>query len=335
MPSCHRGMQIMFARSKGSNTEVVVKIRFKKESFRTQQEETDWRETTEFMLNLPACPHIASLYDVIEDDNNYYVIMEKVCGKDLFESMTGQELLPVSEVKLILRQILTAIAALHRKGRIHKDLKLENVMFDKTRTRTRTETGSDEEEDWLEGTCSVKLIDFDTVETPKQAVDVLGTDQYIAPEAYDGKYSPASDIFAIGVVAFQLLTGKLPFSADMFDDKPGENWVGSPKMKSIRTKLSKYRIKWTYECFKAEPRCCDLLRSMLAVNVENRPTAEEALAHPWLALEPSTPKLRTKSISDREFGRVKSMSAKQTAKENAKARDEPDMVKRSVSDGHF
>merc|ERR1719189_1472823 len=82
-------------------------------------------------MNLLASPHIAAIFDVIEDRDNYFVVMEKVSGKNLFESLTGQELLPVPQVKIILRQILTAIAALHAKGRIHKDLKLENVMFDK------------------------------------------------------------------------------------------------------------------------------------------------------------------------------------------------------------
>ncbi|CAE7042327.1 pknL [Symbiodinium natans] len=70
----------------------------------------------------------------------------------------------------------------------------------------------------------VKLIDFDTVETvqpqtPKKAKDVLGTDQYIAQEAYDGNYSAASDIFAVGVIGYRLLTSKFPYKADIFDDE--------------------------------------------------------------------------------------------------------------------
>merc|ERR1719215_2216840 len=95
---------------------------------------------------------------------------------------------------------------------------------------------------------SVKLIDFDTVEdwSPKspKATRVLGTDQYIAPEAYEGRYSPASDIFAIGVIAYRLLAGTFPFRNSLFDDKPGENWVGSPKMREIRGKLQAVRLDW-------------------------------------------------------------------------------------------
>merc|ERR1719247_2602027 len=87
----------------------------------------------------------------------------------------------------------------------------------------------------------VKVIDFDTLDqwTPAAGVakDVVGTDQYIAQEAYAGKYSPLSDVFAVGVIAYRLLCGRFPFHAELFDDEPGENWVGSPKMDEIRSKL--------------------------------------------------------------------------------------------------
>merc|ERR1719327_1440077 len=88
-----------------------------------------------------------------------------------------------------------------------------------------------------ENPCSpamAKLIDFDTVQdwepmSPK-AKDVLGTDGYIAPEAYGGEYSPASDVYAVGVIMYKLLTGRFPSRPDIFDDEPGENWVGSEAM---------------------------------------------------------------------------------------------------------
>merc|ERR1719436_2017414 len=88
---------------------------------------------------------------------------------------------------------------------------------------------------------SAKIIDFDTVQdwepsSPK-AKDVLGTDGYIAPEAYAGDYSPASDIYCVGVIMYKLLTRKFPSNPEIFDDKPGENWVGSPAMKRIRERL--------------------------------------------------------------------------------------------------
>merc|ERR1712080_649673 len=87
---------------------------------------------------------------------------------------------------------------------------------------------------------SVKVIDFDTFdESPCSRISrvVVGTNQYIAQEAYAGKYSPRSDVFAAGVIAYVLLSDRWPFNHEIFDDKPGENWTGSPKMLEIREKL--------------------------------------------------------------------------------------------------
>jgi len=104
------------------------------------------------------------------------------------------------------------------------------------------------------GRSIVKLIDFDTIEewSPTKASEVLGTDQYIAPEAYEGSYSPASDMFAIGVLAYKLLSGAFSFSGAIFNNRPGENWVGSAKMRQIRDRLYEARIDWGHPIFKGQ-----------------------------------------------------------------------------------
>ncbi|CAJ1434173.1 unnamed protein product [Effrenium voratum] len=278
MPSSHSGMTIVFGKRVEDGLEVVIKVRAKANSFVDRAEEREWRHNTEFMLNLPETEGIAKLYEVLEDKKGYYVVMEKVAGQDLFETMTGKGLLPVAEVKEVIRQLLQALAELHARNCIHKDLKLENVMFDRT-------PPANAKADWSsfnsgdQSPVKVKLIDFDTVETvqpqtPKKAKDVLGTDQYIAQEAYDGNYSAASDIFAVGVIGFRLLTAKFPFRPDIFDDEAGDNWVGSPKMKEIRQKLQNYKIDWNHRIFSMEPQARDLLKAMLASNETARPTAK-------------------------------------------------------------
>eukprot|EP00931_Biecheleriopsis_adriatica_P101091 TRINITY_DN76301_c0_g1_i1.p1 TRINITY_DN76301_c0_g1~~TRINITY_DN76301_c0_g1_i1.p1 ORF type:complete len:474 (-),score=92.32 TRINITY_DN76301_c0_g1_i1:44-1465(-) len=296
MPSSHSGMAILYAKRVEDELDVVVKVRAKVNSFCDKAEEREWKASTEFMLNLPDTEGLAKLHEVLEDKKGYYVVMEKVPGKDLFETMTGKGLLPVSEVKEVLRQLLQALAELHGRNCIHKDLKLENIMFDRT-------PPPNSKVDWdmlmnsgKHSPVQVKLIDFDTVEqhqpaTPKKARDVLGTDQYIAVEAYDGNYSAASDIFAAGVIGFRLLTSRFPFKSDIFDDEAGDNWVGSPKMKEIRDKLCNFKIDWSHRVFTLEPQAKDLLRAMLSVNASHRPNAKDALQHPWLAAP-----LRRKSV---------------------------------------
>lgn len=296
MPSCHSGMQVLFGKQRSTGLDVVIKVRAKKNSFK-QDEEKEWRMSTEYMLNLPQCGNIARIYEVMEDVDAYYVIMEKCLGQDLFESIHNEAKLSVDETKEVLIQILTALADMHAEGLVHKDLKLENVMID----RTPSPSGTSLQQIWPDDEASpvlVKIVDFDTVEehtpqTPKRAKDVLGTDQYISQEAYAGMYSPASDIFAAGVIGYRLLVGRFPFDSKLFNDKPGENWVGSPKMKEIRDKLCKFQVNYDHKVFQREPAACALIKSMIAMKESDRPSAQDALEQPWLqrALSPkATPK---------------------------------------------
>eukprot|EP00434_Breviolum_minutum_P010343 symbB.v1.2.009126.t1/scaffold577.1/size258142/1 len=285
MPSCHAGMEIRHAsRATGDqdpptgNESFVVKLRYKNKSFQGKNEEGRWRTNTELILNMPQANGIARLIDVLEDTKAYYVIMERAGGCDLYECLSGapDRRLPPNEAREVLRELLAAVAELHSHGFIHKDLKLENVMLNRPgpkcpahiRRNLATSPGA-----------GVKLIDFDTVEewnsTNQKSRHVLGTDQYIAPEAYEGKYSPASDIFAVGVIAYKMLTGSFPYNGRLFDDKPGENWVGSPKMKEIKQKLCDARVNWTHPVFEKEPGASRLVSRMLAVEESERPDAPE------------------------------------------------------------
>jgi len=328
MPSCHSGMEVRHATRIATREEVVIKVRHKNRSFKSRTEEKEWRASTELMLNLRESDSIARLHEVLEDRRAYYVVMEKVQGLDLFETLSSDGPMNVDEVKEVAKQLLTAIRELHDNGCIHKDLKLENVMVDRSPSRASpmafgtTSKGltldkspsraspmsstfsrnsqSSVPKERLSPTVSVKLIDFDTVEefcpaTPKSAKDVLGTDQYIAQEAYDGSYSFASDIFAVGVILYKLLTGRFPFDNNIFDDEAGENWVGSPKMKEIRSKLVSYGIDWNHKIFRCDPEAMDLPKRMLQADSKARPSAKEALEHPWLRSPVPQPERRVSS----------------------------------------
>jgi len=247
------------------------------------------------LLNLPQSQNIARLCEVVEDSHAYYVVMEKVDGMDLFEVLHSEGRIPIGEAKAILRQLLQAVADLHARGCIHKDLKLENIMVDSPKC-AKSPKGCSFAFAALEPSSPtvVKLIDFDTVETfsPKTlAKSVVGTDQYISPEAYTGHYSPASDIFSTGVIAYRLITGKFPFKSAMFDDQPGENWVGSPKMKQIQKRLNRFDINFELAPWPDEPKARELTKWMLQNNKEDRPSAEQTLSHAFFESTGETPAL--------------------------------------------
>mmetsp|Transcript_132924 Transcript_132924/g.231002 ORF Transcript_132924/g.231002 Transcript_132924/m.231002 type:complete len:370 (-) Transcript_132924:64-1173(-) len=298
MESTNKGMSVLFATRMVDGMEVVIKVRERSKSFTRASEEKEWCATTEVQMNMPPTDTICQLIDVIATRHNYYVVMEKVEGKDLFEQMADEHM-QQSDVREVVYQILDALKVLHTQGRIHKDLKLENVMVDMNSTKEPCSPGGKGSRKSVPGSPktkgaspphspAAKLIDFDTVEawepdSPK-ARDVLGTDGYIAPEAYLGEYSPASDVYCVGVIMYKLLTHKFPSSSDIFDDGPGENFVGHPAMMRIHERLKAEKINFAQPPLNRSPEAADLVSKMLRFDPSARPSAEEALAHTWFKM---------------------------------------------------
>lgn len=211
-----------------------MKYRSKLKSFKDDQEVVDWVRTMKLIHNLttterqekrPNRPsYVATLPDICEDGEMYYIVMEYVRGRDLFDYFVQEKIYDkpyrLSIAKQLARQIIDGLAELHDNGLIHRDIKLENVVLDE---RNGPQTGPE-----LYTQC--KIVDFDTVEIYRPNVKsfhVLGTDQYIAPETYSGCSTPASDMWAVGVIFYTILTGTFPFHYALFDDQPGENYVGA------------------------------------------------------------------------------------------------------------
>lgn len=280
MESTNPGMEVRYATRKADGMKVVVKTRDRKSSFKDHYEEREWRATTEIQLKMPKSETLCGYLGVYCTDKMYYIVMEKVEGQDLFEQMSSARI-PIVDTRAIVRQTLEGLAALHKSGRIHKDIKLENVVADMDSPRKKGE----------DSPVMAKIIDFDTVQDwePKspRSKTILGTDGYIAPEAYDGNYSPASDVYCTGVIMYKLLTRRFPHKADLFDDKPGENKAGHPAMQRIKQRLLEAKIDFTRAPLDKCPMARDLVQGMLQMESEKRPSADEALDHQWFKVDAS------------------------------------------------
>jgi serine/threonine-protein kinase len=137
-------------------------------------------------------------------DGRPYVVMELLQGVSLSAYLRKRKRLSAEETVVILDEMLAALGAAHRGGVVHRDLKPGNVFLVEN----------------PEGTRSVKLLDFGIAKVKEfqpsrrltQEGSILGTPDYMAPEQVRGeKVGPAADLYAVGVIAFQLLTGRLPF----------------------------------------------------------------------------------------------------------------------------
>ncbi|MCI8544855.1 MAG: Stk1 family PASTA domain-containing Ser/Thr kinase [Bacilli bacterium] len=145
-------------------------------------------------------PNIVEMYDVGEDDGKYFIVMEYVDGKTLKNLIKKRGALTLSEVIDIMLQLTSAISCAHDSYIIHRDVKPQNVMI--------LEDGR------------VKIMDFGIAMALNsneltQTNSVMGSVHYLPPEQANGKGSTMkSDIYSLGILMFELLTGKLPFRGD-------------------------------------------------------------------------------------------------------------------------
>ena len=140
--------------------------------------------------------NIVSVYDAGMGDYEGYMVMEFVHGQSLLECLKEKQKLPVDQALRIAIQICHALSYAHTKNIIHRDIKPSNIMI--------SEDGQ------------IKLVDFGIshIQSPDDtSVNLVGTPSYLAPELIDGKKpTEQSDLFSVGVVLYEMLSGKLPFA---------------------------------------------------------------------------------------------------------------------------
>ncbi|WP_125605573.1 Stk1 family PASTA domain-containing Ser/Thr kinase [Lapidilactobacillus bayanensis] len=145
-------------------------------------------------------PNIVSVYDVGEDNGVQYIVMEYIDGSNLKSYIEQHYPFPLTKVVAIMTQILSAVQLAHSKGIIHRDLKPQNILMTKDGQAKIADFG-----------IAVALSDKSVTQTNS----LLGSVHYISPEQARGSLpTPQSDIYALGIILFELLTGKVPFAGD-------------------------------------------------------------------------------------------------------------------------
>jgi len=175
-------------------------------------------------------------------------------GGELFDRVLKLQKFSEGDAAEVTHQMLLAVNYIHSHGIVHRDIKLENFLYDKPNSN------------------HLKLIDFGfgkVWDPSTKMCAACGTLSYIAPEVLDGAYTNKCDMWGLGVVVFILLSGYMPFHgnerAQIKNIRAGKYFVKPEKWKNISEDGLRF------------------VKSLLRVNADSRPSAQEALESPWIA----------------------------------------------------
>ena len=210
------------------------------------------------ILKIAKHPNIIQLYDVFENEETIYIIMEYCEGGDLFSYIEKRGFrLPEKRAAEIIHKLCTSVYFLHQYGIVHRDLKPENILM------------TDDTD-----TADIRLVDFGLgkiIGPGEYCTDPFGTFSYVAPEILQEKpYRFKVDLFAIGIITYLLVAGFLPFDHETSEKEIARQTVYEPtpfppsiwKTISVEAKM--------------------FVDNLLSKNPDDRMNIEEVLQHKWL-----------------------------------------------------
>ena len=201
-------------------------------------------------------PNIARLLDVYEDEQFVHIVMEYCAGRELYQRLVKKTKYTEQDAARTTYEMLLAINYLHQHNVVHRDIKLENFLYEDTSE-----------------TANLKLIDFgfSKVFLPDELlVASCGSVAYVAPEVLKGNYTSQCDMWSMGVIVYMLLSGEPPFEGQ--EDELLEN------IQRVNYSFNSNRWK------KISGHAKDFISKLLVRDVNVRLTANQALVHPWILM---------------------------------------------------
>lgn len=229
-------------------------------------------------------PNVIKLYETYDQTYKRFLVMELASGGELYEDLCeGENAGPYNEARAaeLFRMMLNAVSYCHSKGVVHCDLKLENFVFESRKAGAQ-----------------MKLIDFGLSKKYEKAGrpenKVVGTAYYVAPEVLKKQdYRSSCDMWAMGVILYMMLSGSPPFNGG----------TDAEICRKIKSGKFKFGPMWQPSADGSDPGVSDdgkdLVKKLLTLDVSNRLTAKDALAHPWFKNAPAlTGKPLSKNVTD-------------------------------------
>lgn len=194
------GMSVVYkAKDKLLNRFVAIKI-LKPEFINDHKFIDSFRRESQAAASL-SHPNIVNIYDVGREGNIHYIVMELIQGKTLSDYIKEQGPMPYPKVIALSKQIAAALAFAHKNHIIHRDVKPHNVMITPNGTAKITDFGI------------AKAVNAATIVDNTEGI--IGSVHYFSPEQARGGYvDEKSDIYSLGIVMYEMLTGRVPFDGD-------------------------------------------------------------------------------------------------------------------------
>ena len=194
------GMSVVYkAKDKLLNRFVAIKI-LKPEFINDYKFIDSFRRESQAAASL-SHPNIVNIYDVGREGNIHYIVMELIQGKTLSDYIKEQGPMPYPKVIALSKQIAAALAFAHKNHIIHRDVKPHNVMITPNGTAKITDFGI------------AKAVNAATIVDNTEGI--IGSVHYFSPEQARGGYvDEKSDIYSLGIVMYEMLTGRVPFDGD-------------------------------------------------------------------------------------------------------------------------
>jgi len=261
-------------RNNFTGDEVAIKV-VNKKNIKAKELELLTREV-KIMTKLRH-PNIVRLYDLFDGPSKLYIVLELVPGGELFDQIVNKGSFGEQDAKNLIQQLLQGVDYMHKNGVVHRDLKPENLLcVDETK---------------------IKIADFGMSKDVQMGAlqTTVGTPSYIAPEVLTGGiYDSECDIWSVGVLSYVLLCGYTPFY--------GEN------QKQLFDRILKADVEFfSPEWDEVSQEARDFVKNLLQREPTKRPTAEEALQHPWFQAETE---MRKFSNTTRNLSIMKSQQLK-------------------------
>jgi len=211
-------------------------------------------------------PNIVKVHEVLQDESQVAMVLEYVEGKDLSHYYKNNPLFDTLEaIATIMEQILSALAYLHYKGVIHKDIKLQNIMLEEPSPYS-----------------NLKLIDFGFSEIKSRdwTKNNAGTAYYIAPEIFQKNYDRKCDVWSVGILLYLFLYKDFPFKGKTFQ-KISEQILTKDIDKLLEEKDND----------KKDPLVINFLKKLLERDPGKRYSVQDALNDPFIQKYAKLPKI--------------------------------------------